>query len=119
MFALKLIWFVLILNSYVETVDLIEGYDFGARMSYTEVKKHGLLFFKRQDSVAFCYPEGTKITGIACTDLSPNKKGIARITRGGVNSSHVQIDFKSELSAGLKFTVEIYSTSHKKSIARV
>lgn len=114
MFCLKLFCVIFFLNNLVNTTDLYEGYDFGVRMSYTEVKKHGLLFFKRHDSVNFVYPEGTKITGIACTDLTPNKKGVPTIVEGGINSSHVKIDFDSERSAGLKFTVEIYTISHKK-----
>lgn len=107
---------VIFLWNLAATHDLLEGYDFGVRMSYTEVKKHGLLFFKRHDSVAFSYPKGTKITGIACVDLSPKKKGIPKIVQGGINSSFVQIDFESEVSAGLKFTVEIYTISLKKDL---
>lgn len=83
-------------------------------MSYREVKKHGLLFWKRSEVVTFDYPEGTFITGIACTDLDPNKKGLATIVSGGINLNYVQINLESERSVGLRYIIEIYAPSFEK-----
>ncbi|KAI5644598.1 transcription activator MBF2 domain-containing protein [Phthorimaea operculella] len=105
--------FTTILQSTVYSYDLYDGYEFGARMSYREVKKHGLLFFVRQETVVFEYPQGTNITGIAISDISENKLGIPRILEGGVGHSFVKIHLESERSTGLKFIIEIYASSFK------
>lgn len=93
--------------------DLYDGHDFGTRMSYTEVKKHGLLFFRRQETLIFNYPPDTNITGIACMDISPDKKGIATILEGGVGKNFVKLHFESETSVGLRFIIEIYTAAYK------
>lgn len=88
--------------------DLYEGDHFGARMTYREVKKHGLLFFKRKQTVNLDYPLGTLISGIAIVDLDPEKRGTATIIAGGLNCNYVYIILESERSAGLRYTIEIY-----------
>lgn len=52
-------------------------------------------FFKRKEVVNLVYPEGTNITGIACIDLDPDKRGIVSITEGGLYSSYVRIIWKA------------------------
>lgn len=99
---------------YISCYDLYQGDDFGARMSYREVKKHGLLFWKRQETVILDYPIGTNITGIACIDLDPDKKGIAAIVDGGVNYNFVHINLESERGVGLRYIIEVYSSKMKK-----
>lgn len=92
--------------------DLFVGYDYGSRMSYQEVKKHGFLFFKRAETLFFKYPDG-KITGIACVDLTPDKTGNATITKGGLDHDFVEIYLESERSTGLRYIVEIYTSTFK------
>lgn len=108
---------IIILTSSCASVlcyDLYLGSDFGARMSYREVKKQGLLFFKRSESLTFEYPEGTNITGIACVDLSPNKMGSVTVEEGGIGFNSVSLYLESERSASLRYTVEIYIPSFLK-----
>ena len=88
--------------------DLYEGHQFGARMTYRQVKKHGLLFFKRKETVNLEYPAGTIIKGIAIIDLDPEKRGTVNIIAGGLNYNFVYINLESERSYGLTYTIEIY-----------
>lgn len=88
--------------------DLYEGHRFGARMTYKEVKKHGLFFFKRKVTVDLDYPEGTNITGIACVDLDPEKRGTVIITEGGLYSSFIHLILESERGYGLRYIIEVY-----------
>lgn len=92
----------------ISCYDLYEGQQFGARMTYRQVKKQGLLFFKRKAVVDLEYPRGTKIAGIAIVDLDPEKQGTVTILAGGLNYNFVYIVLESERSAGLRYTIEIY-----------
>lgn len=109
---LELCCVVFLIINQIVAYDLYEGTDFGSRMSYAEVKKQGLLFFKRYKMLSFTYPEGTKITGIACVDLTPIKHAVAKITKGGVNADYVEISLQSERSYGLRYIIEIYTKSY-------
>lgn len=107
---------VLIILSFAflaESYDLFEGNDFGARMSYKEVKKHGLLLVRRTKTVSYIYPMGTKITGIACTDLTPNKTSDIKIVKGGLNENFIELEMTSARGSGLKYIIEIYTTTIK------
>ena len=92
----------------ISCYDLYEGQHFGARMTYRQVKKHGLLFFKRKEIVDLEYPVGTNITGIAIIDLDPEKSGTVSILAGGLYYNFVYIILESARSVGLRYTIEIY-----------
>lgn len=106
------IFFLLTLLSYgVFSYNLYEGDDFGARMSYKEVKKQGIAFFKREETLYFAYPWDTQITGIACVDITPDHLSTATIEEGGIGHVYVKIQLQSARGYGLKYIVEIYSKS--------
>lgn len=97
----------------INCVDFYQGHDFGARMTYAEVKKHGFIFVERSKTVSYTYPLGTKITGIACIDLTPNKTSSINVINGGLNESYIDIEMVSGRGCGLKYIVEIYTSKMK------
>lgn len=108
------IFYVLtLLNCGVLSYDLYKGDDFGARMSYKEVKKQGLAFFTREQTLYFAYPWDTQITGISCVDITPDHLSTATIEEGGIGHGYVKIRLRSARGYGLKYIVEIYSKSVK------
>lgn len=90
-------------------LNLYAGNDFGARMTYTEVKKQGFIFVKRTKILSYTYPMGTIISGVACIDLTPNKTSTANIINGGLGQNYIEIQLESARGLGLKYIVEIYT----------
>lgn len=106
-------FFLIFLSCGVLSYNLYEGNDFGARMSYKEVKKQGIVFFLREETLYYAYPFNTQITGIACVDITPNHLSTATIEEGGIGHAFVKIHLQSARGYGLKYIVEIYTRSFK------
>lgn len=78
---------------------------------HKEVKKQGLAFFTREQTLYFAYPWNTQITGISCVDITPDHLSTATIEEGGIGHGYVKIHLQSARGYGLKYIVEIYSKS--------
>lgn len=108
-----ILFFLILINCGVLSDNLYEGDDFGARMTYKEVKKQGLAFFKREETLYYSYPWDTQITGISCVDITPDHLSTATIEEGGIGYGYVKLYLQSARGYGLKYIVEIYSKSNK------
>lgn len=108
-----IIFCITFLSCGVLSYDLYEGDDFGARMTYKEVKKQGIVFFTREETLYFVYPWDTQITGISCVDITPNHLSTTNIEEGGIGHAYVKLHLQSARGYGLKYIVEIYTKSLK------
>lgn len=63
---------------------------------------------KNVSTQAHCnLPRRRNITLITATDRGSN--GTAKITAGGLNQSHVTLEFKSQIGQPLNFTIKVYA----------